>query len=421
MKSAYFLYGFVGIPLAFGALPLYMHLPKVYAENSSLSLAMIGALLWVVRLFDAITDPFFGALADYYRHKRLFIISLGVFLLAFLLVCHPVFIADVPWLTVAWLLLTLLITSISFSASNVVFLAWGASLGEDSRTRGQFVVFREFFTLIAVILAAVLPTVWGDNLSDGVKGLSYVCLVLGLMAIIGSLRLSDNTKLEQAFSWHFSVYPKQLQTQFCTLWKNLESRYLLTIFLFNGVASAIPATLFLFYVEDVLVKPQLAGIFLGLYFLSGVIALPIWAMMTPRFGRLSLWQVSMLLAMCSFTLAGFLETGDSFAFAVVCVLSGLALGADLSLPAAMASDCGERNKQSGVLFGWWNLLTKLNLAIAAGLALPLLSLLGYETGAGEDNASVLKLTYVALPITIKLIALWFLTKHRNDLYHLEGK
>jgi hypothetical protein len=48
----------------------------------------------------------------------------------------------------------------------------------------------------------------------------------------------------------------------------------------NGIAAALPATLVLFYVADVLQAEAWSGAFLALYFVSGVAFLPLWV--TPR-------------------------------------------------------------------------------------------------------------------------------------------
>jgi Na+/melibiose symporter-like transporter len=55
--------------------------------------------------------------------------------------------------------------------------------------------------------------------------------------------------------------------------------------------------------------------------------------------------------------------------------------------------------------GWWNLATKLNLALAAGLSLPLLGLWGYAPGQQDEHAVLaLSLAYGLLPCVLKLLA-----------------
>ncbi|MGZ7281813.1 MFS transporter, partial [Streptococcus pyogenes] len=57
-------YGFMGLPLAFLALPLYVLLPNHYAREFGLPLATLGALLLGARLLDALVDPLLGRLSD---------------------------------------------------------------------------------------------------------------------------------------------------------------------------------------------------------------------------------------------------------------------------------------------------------------------------------------------------------------------
>mgnify|MGYP000529477037 CR=1 FL=1 len=97
-------------------------------------------------------------------------------------------------------------------------------------------------------------------------------------------------------------------------------------------------------------------------------------------------------------------------FLGICLASGLALGADLTVPGALLNQLidrsGERGRTDGAFMGWWNLATKLNLALAAGLALPLLALGGYAPGQREAGALLtLSLAYGLLPCLLKLLAM----------------
>ena len=53
-------YGFMGFPLAFVALPLYVVLPNHYARAFDVPLATLGLVLVGARLFDAFIDPLLG-------------------------------------------------------------------------------------------------------------------------------------------------------------------------------------------------------------------------------------------------------------------------------------------------------------------------------------------------------------------------
>jgi Na+/melibiose symporter-like transporter len=118
----------------------------------------------------------------------------------------------------------------------------------------------------------------------------------------------------------------------------------------------------------------------------------------------------MVLSIAVFLGASQLGAGDALWFLLVCALSGAALGSDLVVPGALLAgiitDAGDRGRAEGAYFGWWNFATKLNLALAAGLALPLLAWLGYTPGARDAHATtVLAATYCLLPCALKAAAL----------------
>jgi hypothetical protein len=130
--------------------------------------------------------------------------------------------------------------------------------------------------------------------------------------------------------------------------------------------------------------------------------------------------MGMALAMGVFMWTVGLEAGDLLGFGVICALSGLALGADLVVPGALLTGviqrAGDSGTREGRYLGWWQVATKLNLAVAAGLSLPALQLLGYTPGA--HNASglwALTLAYGVLPCGLKFLAAWRLWTLRHVL------
>jgi len=193
-------------------------------------------------------------------------------------------------------------------------------------------------------------------------------------------------------------------------WQHAGFRRLLGVFMLNGLASAVPATLVLFFVKDLLQAPQaMEPLFLVGYFAAGALSFPLWLRVIDRLGLLRTWALGMGLSVLAFVSVIGLSAGDTAAFGVVCALSGMALGADLTVPGALLNQlidgCGERGRTDGAFMGWWNLATKLNLALAAGLSLPLLGLWGYAPGRQDADAVLaLGLAYGLLPCVLKLLA-----------------
>jgi len=395
-------YGVLGLPLAFAALPIYVHVPHYYAETTGMELALLGGILLGARLLDAFIDPWLGWLADRVARRRMLALSLWPFALGFVALLNPPSRQAGPWLLGA-----LALTYFGFSAATVAYQAWGADMGDDSPTRTRLTAAREGFGLVGVMLAAALPGVLAAGLNDGIQRLSWILPPLLLLAAGVSFFGAGTGR-------SLPVSPERLRDSLRGALADPAFRRLLWVFVANGIAAALPATLFLFFVADVLAIERASGPLLALYFVAGSASLPLWVRLSGRFGRVRAWGMAMLLAMAAFASTAQLNPGDVWLFALICLASGLALGADLALPAAIAADLGERQGRAGACFGVWNFVAKLNLALAAGLALPLLDLLGYRPGS-PLGLPALTFAYALLPLGFKLLAASLLWRWRDAL------
>jgi Na+/melibiose symporter-like transporter len=399
-------YGLLGLPLAFVALPLYVTLPNHYATVFGVPLATLGVVLLAARLLDALIDPMLGRWSD-----LLFARSLRAVLLWGALACAVLgtgftflFFPPVrgPSALVIWATACLVVTYTAFSALSILHQSWGARLGGDEAQRSRVVAWREGLGLLGVVLASIAPLAFG---LPATATLFFIALAAGW----ASWRVSRQplagpaAALEAGFS---AGQPASIWLPF----SRPAFRALMVVFVVNGIASAVPATLILFFVQDRLQAPAgMEALFLGSYFVCAALALPLWLRVVPRLGLARTWLVGMLLSMGVFVFASQLGAGDTWEFVAVCVLSGVALGTDLALPGAILAGTiaasGDRGRTEGAYFGWWNFATKLNLALAAGVALPLLGLLGYTPGTRDPAAlQVLTIAYCLLPCALKAVA-----------------
>ena len=396
-------YGLLGLPLAFVALPLYVILPNHYAREFGAPLALLGLVLLAARLVDAVLDPIIGRWCDRLFSRSIaavlgasavaaVVLALGLWGLLF-----PPTAAREAGTTVllGWAGLLMAITYTAYSVVAVAHQSWGARLGGNEAQRSRVVAWREGLSLLGVLIAAVLPATLGLGATVSTFA---VLLTLGWWA------------------WSRSATPIALKTTGPAIslspspLRQPAFLRLLAVFVINGTASAVPATLVLFFVQDRLqAAPSVEPAFLATYFLCAALSIPLWVRLVARIGLALTWLVGMALAVAVFIWAATLGAGDVVPFLIVCALSGIALGTDLTLPSAMLAgligQLGERGQREGAYFGWWSFATKLNLALAAGLALPLLALFGYEPGARDPAAlQTLTIAYCLLPCALKLLA-----------------
>ena len=411
-------YGLLGLPLAFVALPLYVLLPNFYARNFGVPLAGLGLLLLGARLFDAVIDPLLGRWADalYARSLRA-VLTLG-FLAALLLGASffALFFppnSTLPFLWV-WAGVCLLLCYLAFSTLTILHQSWGALLGGDALGRSRIVAYREGLGLAGVVLA---------SLSPALLGMAFTVGLLWLGLLLGCAAWSQAPRPPQGLFDAVHAAPAQRgRAGLLQPFTVPAFRALMAVFMVNGIATALPATLILFFVQDRLqAPPDSEAWFLGVYFISAALALAPWLRVVKRWGLERAWLAGMVTSVAVFAFASQLGAGDTNAFLAVCALSGWAMAADLTLPTALLAGAIARHsgaqQASGRFFGWWNLATKLNLALAAGLALPLLSAFGYAPGSRTpEGLQALTWAYCLLPCALKLLAaalLYFLLLRKS--------
>ncbi len=401
-------YGVTAIPLAMAALPIYVHVPKFYADVLGLNLIAIGGLLLAARVFDAVQDPLLGYWSDLTRDRRagrMLWVALGT---PFLALGMLGLFRPPAWDTSAltwWLIAMLLLVYTAFSMLQISYQAYGAEISDHPVERTRVTSFREGLGLLGVFLAAALPEILSKSQGprEGFGQFALIFIPLVLLMVTITILLSPKAQVRtQATS----------QDAFRTMLKPLKNKLfnrLLVIFVFNGIAASIPATLVLFFIEDVIRRPDLSAHFLIAYFAAGACGMPLWVWLSAKIGKGRAWLVGMVLSIAAFVWAFMLGAGDATPFMIICLMSGLGLGADLALPPSILADVIDEDEKRGVgrnegaYFGLWNLVTKMNLALAAGIALPALSLLGYQSKVttSAQALSYLSAVYALLPCVLK--------------------
>ncbi|RED13987.1 MFS transporter [Pontivivens insulae] len=395
-------YAVPALPLAAIYLPVYVFLAPFWSGTMGLSVGAIGAVFIAVRLFDAVSDPMMGWLSDRIplrglRRKPWLVLALpGVALSIWALLAPPEG-AGLGWF--AGFMVTL---TVFWTMYLTPYFSWGAELTDDYAERTRVTVWRETVGLVGTVVAMV-----AYGTADAETGLARVALfvVIGLpiLTLYAVWRAPERTTGPSTPGAQTLLQVFREEPVF--------ARLMLAYFL-NGAANALPATLFLFFVEFRLGDAEAGGPLLILYFGAAVLGAPFWIWAGKRFEKHRIWCVAMIYAAIIFAFAFTLGLGDVAAFAVIAGLSGLALGADLSLPAAMQADVVDLDTartgtaRTGAFFALWSVATKASVAITGGVALLWLEAVGFsgQGGNAEDALIWLAALYALAPVVLKLMA-----------------
>lgn len=403
-------YSVVAFPLAFAGIPLYLHAPDFYATQGGISLAIIGIILFVTRLFDAVQDPFIGYIGDRFRNLfvPLFICAAIIFCASFYALFHP----PAEFIS-AWLLITLFCATTSFSVMTILLNAVGGLWSVDSQQRTRITVWREAFTLFGIAAASILPAILQHSFEPRA---AFHLITLGLIGILVAATacfLMWFERNKNSHYWHLKTATSPVNfKKFFQIPQSMRG-----FFIAYGIslfASTVPAVLVLFYIRDFLNAEIHTGLFLGLYFLAGIFGMPLWLYLANRFGNAKSWLISMALAIITFAGAFLLKEGDITAYAIICAASGLAFGAELALPSALLGHLIEKEKDTAHTASRFALLAflgKAMLALSGAFVLPLLDYFSFKPGAANtpQALTILAFLYTALPCLVKVAAYLMLT------------
>lgn len=399
-------YGQLAIPLAFAGLPLYVHAPDYYAARGLMTLGSMGTILLCIRAFDAVVDPFIGIYADRFSRYRLYIVAF--FAVLFAAAFYALFTPPASGDMTLWFTLSVALATMSFSVLSIQLNAVGSLWSADDRDKTRINTTREALGLLGLMGAVALPQLVGGFTTFALIAASVTLL----SAVIFSLWYrATRDSFASSCMTHDVSSPKKIPA---------DIRRFYAVYGLGMLASSMPAVLIMFFVRDYLQLPEKIPLFLGLYFISGIVFMPAFKKLADRFGYRYAWLAAMAIGLLGFSGAAVASPGDMALYALVCVVSGIGFGGELSLPPAYLSSLVDRAGQAAHTaryFGFYAFFMKAALALASALSLWGLDLAGFVPAASTQTANalaVLVFFYAILPCVIKTAAAVLLYKNKGE-------
>ncbi len=405
-----FLYGILGIPIAFLGFPLYIYLPTFYVEYIGLNIGTVGFILLISRLIDMILDPYIGKLTDKYNNFNIILISTFFVLFGLYFLIKPIYFNFI------WLFCFSLLTYISYSFVMIPYLTLNSKLSNNSINNTKLAFSREIFIIIGVLSALLFPYIFQvakDSKESLELLLSIILIIFPIFSIIFYKKFKNNRIIKKEIKDEY--FFNSIKTFFINF---PQHKKLFFAFFLNNLANALPATLFLFFVKYILLLEDKTGLFLIIYFLSAIITFPIWIKLSQILSKKTTWILSMIIASIAFTFVPFLQNNDLLYFIIICILTGMCLGADMALPSSIQSDVAQMSEKqgndiSGILFGFWAMITKFSLALAVAISFITLEFTFFDSSAVNENSLIaIIIMYSILPIIFKGLSIILLYKYK---------
>jgi len=415
------------LPLAIILFPAYAILPSFYAAHTRIPLAVIGAILLLSRLFDAVIDPLIGYLSDNTRTRwgprKPWLIAGTI---ASMICVYPLYVPAAhvgPVYYATWFLLFYL----SFTLIEIPHKAWGTDLVRSYMQRSEVSTYLGMSFALGNVAFAVVP------FYPAFAGHGYDSETLRAVAIMVIMLLPLTVGCAIALVPQGRVVARQR-----TNWRGLVRgvlgnrpfRHFLMIFVLAGFGQGMFYGAVYLFVDSVLGLRLYFPLVLLADALCTFAAVPVWYRLIGRFEKHRAWGIGMVGSALAVAAMAVVPPGrGGLAPLLVLVVLRAATGAVIYVaPHALLGDVVDydilrtRCNRAGNYHALMALVTKANGAAGGGLALVLVGIFGFKAGVHNVPSALAGFKVVVLMVSSVVvggsgIASWFfpLDRRRHEI------
>ena len=368
-------YGLADMPIQVATIAVAAYIPNYYGSDLGISLATVGTVWLLARLFDAVTDPLIGYLSDRTRtrwgRRRVWMAGAAPIMT---LAIYKLFFPD-PDVDGTYLLIWMVILWLGWTMLLIPYYAWAAELSPDYNERSVITGWRTWLGLAANVISKVIPVL--ALLLFAYGGTREVLLMIGTMLLVLTPVTIGLTiwKVPERVDLHPVHIP--MLDGLKLMWRNGPFKRLLVAFFINHTGAALSTAVVLFYIRGVVQEEDAGIVMLLTYYAVSLCSVPIWVAISKRVGKHRAWCAGLMMYWVSVVYM-FLGPGDFLLMLPVTAVTGFAGGCTWVLPNSMKADVIDLDtlesgqNRAAWFFAVWSLAIKIAASIGPWLALMLL-------------------------------------------------
>lgn len=383
-------------PVAAAQVPISNFLPALYVQHFGISLGALGVIFLAERIWGAFADPLVGVLSDRTRsrfgRRRPWIAGgVAIYALATLALFFPL-----DGVSPIYLGAALFAFYLGWAMIQIPYLAWSGEISSEYHERTRVATFVSVAGATALLAVLLLPALI-DQLWPGNDRLRFAAMGVAilLMLVPGAwltLRAFPETPCRAA--------PRGERNGLLTTLRVVFGDKLLVRIVLSDFAvsfgQGVRGTLFLFVVTIYMGLPQWGSLLLLSQFVFGIAAGPIWMKVASRLGkhRTAIGGEVVQAAINLGLLA--LAPGTLPLLIGLTVAQGLAQGSGNLMLRSMVADIADHHQlntghdRTALFFSSFSISMKAGMALAVGVALPLVGYLGFNPAAAHNTPEALR-------------------------------
>lgn len=356
--------------------------------------ATVGLILFVGRIWDAVSDPLVGygsdrTLTRWGRRKPWMAAAAPATVLSFVAVWSPPPQLVSPAALALWSAAALLLFTTAFTAWGIPHQALGAELSDDSHARTRIFGARFVVALWGAALSFGAMQLVGnaDSPREMARTLAWMAspalLALLLLPVLG-LRERPLQRRELSSPWQAGR----------DLVADSHARRLLAIWFLAQLGMSSQGVIAPYMSTYVLKRPDLMGVMPALFIGPLIFSVPLWIALAGKLGRRRVWLASMAGAAVSYGLLTLLPPGDFRAMGLLLGVAGFFTGCvgpvGPSLFASLADEDAARTgeRREGVYFSAKEFVEKASGAAVVLVVGVVLQVVGFEPNAAQSETAL---------------------------------
>ena len=401
-----------------------LFLTYFYTDIFGISPAVVGTMFLVVRIFDAVTDPLMGGVADRTETRwgkfRPYLLWLA---LPFGLISVMAF--TTPELSdrgkVVYAFVTYSLLMLVYTAINIPYSALGGVLTVDAGERVSVQSYRFVFAMLGGLLvtACTLPLV--DYFGQGDRALGYQRTIMAMSALGVIMFLvcfaGTRERLTPPPRQHTSI-----RADLASLWQNDQWRLLCVAALMLLTGMVIRSTLAIYYVKYYLLREDLVTAFVTLGMVGNIIGCALAQPLATRVCKVKAY-IGLQLIAATICALGYFVDGDQLvlAFALYFIWCLFLQMATPLLWAKMADTVDYGHWKTGIritamVYSSVVFFIKLGLAMGGAIAGWLLAYYGYQADVAQTAATRegILLSFTLWPALASLLVAVIMKNYKLD-------
>jgi Na+/melibiose symporter-like transporter len=428
-------YALPALPLAVVVFPSHAILPGFYAQHTRIPIAVIGMILIVARVFDAVIDPLIGFLSDATMRRwksRKPWLALGAVLLA--LAVLPLY-SPSSTVGAGYFLGWFLAFYLGYSLVEVPLKAWGTELARNYRDRSRIATCLAVAFGLGNLAFALAPFFMAsDARSFDARTLAAVgwgvAIAMPATLVMAAWIAPDGTVPE--------TEKTRIRSVLRALHRNRPLLHFLVMFILTGLGQGVFYGMVFLYVTHIL---GLQTAFVWVLLADALVTLasvPVWYALIRRLQKHRAWALGLGISALSLALMAWLVPGEPGLLPLLVLVCVRAFGSGVTqvAPNALLGDVVDyelfrRNvNQAANFHAMVSLATKFTAATGAGAGLMIAGLVGFDAAAANppDVVSAFKVIALWVPVLILVIGAWVSLcfpldrrRHATVLYQLERR